>query len=151
MSSIFNKKAFDDIEKGHKRWRENVEEVFASQPERLKRFSTVSDQEINRIYTPADVEQLDFTRDLGFPGEYPFTRGVQPSMYRGRLWTMRMFAGLGSAKDTNKRFHLLVREGQTGLSTAFDMPTLMGYDSDSHKARGECGKCGVAIDTLKDM
>ena len=151
MSSIFNKKVFDDIEKGHKRWQENVEEVFASHPERLKRFSTVSDQEINRIYTPADVEQLDFTRDLGFPGEYPFTRGVQPSMYRGRLWTMRMFAGLGSAKDTNKRFHLLVREGQTGLSTAFDMPTLMGYDSDSPKARGECGKCGVAIDTLEDM
>lgn len=151
MSSIFNKKVFDDIEKGHKRWQENVEEVFASHPERLKRFSTVSDQEINRIYTPADVEQLDFTRDVGFPGEYPFTRGVQPSMYRGRLWTMRMFAGLGSAKDTNKRFHLLVREGQTGLSTAFDMPTLMGYDSDSPKARGECGKCGVAIDTLEDM
>jgi methylmalonyl-CoA mutase N-terminal domain/subunit len=151
MSSIFNKKVFDDIGKGHKRWQENVEEVFASHPERLKRFSTVSDQEINRIYTPADVEQLDFTRDLGFPGEYPFTRGVQPSMYRGRLWTMRMFAGLGSAKDTNKRFHLLVREGQTGLSTAFDMPTLMGYDTDSPKARGECGKCGVAIDTLEDV
>ena len=151
MSSIFNKKVFDDIEKGHKRWQEKVEKIFASHPERLERFSTVSDKEINRIYTPADVDQLDFERDLGYPGEYPFTRGVQPSMYRGRLWTMRMFAGLGSAKDTNKRFHLLVREGQTGLSTAFDMPTLMGYDTDSPKARGECGKCGVAIDTLEDM
>ncbi|MDT8285327.1 MAG: methylmalonyl-CoA mutase family protein, partial [Thermovirgaceae bacterium] len=86
-----------------------------------------------------------------FPGEYPFTRGVQPSMYRGRLWTMRMFAGLGSAKDTNRRFHHLVKAGQTGLSTAFDMPTLMGYDTESPKARGECGKCGVAIDTLRDM
>jgi methylmalonyl-CoA mutase N-terminal domain/subunit len=151
MSSMFGKKIFDDIEKGHKRWQERVDEVFASQPERLERFSTVSDKEINRIYSPADVKNLDFERDLGFPGEYPFTRGVQPSMYRGRLWTMRMFAGLGSAKDTNKRFHLLVREGQTGLSTAFDMPTLMGYDTDSPKARGECGKCGVAIDTLEDI
>ena len=151
MSSMFDKKIFDDIEKGHKRWQENVDEVFASQPERLERFSTVSDKEIKRIYSPADVKNLDFERDLGFPGEYPFTRGVQPSMYRGRLWTMRMFAGLGSAKDTNKRFHLLVREGQTGLSTAFDMPTLMGYDTDSPKARGECGKCGVAIDTLEDI
>ena len=103
------------------------------------------------MYTPADVKDQDFDADIGFPGDYPFTRGVQPSMYRGRLWTMRMFAGLGSALDTNQRFHLLVREGQTGLSTAFDMPTLMGYDSDSLKARGECGKCGVAIDTLKDM
>jgi methylmalonyl-CoA mutase N-terminal domain/subunit len=90
-------------------------------------------------------------RDLGFPGDYPFIRGVQPSMYRGRLWTMRMFAGFGDAKDTNKRFHHLVNEGQTGLSIAFDMPTLMGYDSDSPKAKGECGRCGVAIDTLKDM
>jgi methylmalonyl-CoA mutase N-terminal domain/subunit len=151
MSSMFGKKIFDDIEKGHKRWQERVDEVFASQPERLERFSTVSDKEIKRIYSPADVKNLDFERDLGFPGEYPFTRGVQPSMYRGRLWTMRMFAGLGSAKDTNKRFHLLVREGQTGLSTAFDMPTLMGYDTDSPKARGECGKCGVAIDTLEDI
>jgi methylmalonyl-CoA mutase N-terminal domain/subunit len=123
----------------------------AGKSERLDRFSTVSDREIKRLYTPLDVKDHSFSRDLGFPGEYPFTRGVQPSMYRGRLWTMRMFAGLGSAKDTNRRFHLLVKEGQTGLSTAFDMPTLMGYDTDSPRARGECGKCGVAIDTLQDM
>ena len=151
MSLVFNQKIFDDIEEEERKWQEELAKVFAAKPERLERFSTVSDQEIKRIYLPTDVKEQDYLKDLGFPGEYPFTRGVQPSMYRGRLWTMRMFAGLGSATDTNKRFHLLVKEGQTGLSTAFDMPTLMGYDSDSPKARGECGKCGVAIDTLKDM
>jgi methylmalonyl-CoA mutase, N-terminal domain len=117
----------------------------------LRRFSTVSDYSIDELYTPLDIQEIDFTRDIGFPGEFPFTRGVQPTMYRVRLWTMRMFAGLGTAKDTNKRFHLLVNQGQTGLSTAFDMPTLMGYDTDSPKALGECGRCGVAIDTLSDM
>ena len=151
MALVFNQKIFNDIEKEERKWQEELAKVFAAKPERLERFSTVSDQEIKRIYLPTDVRDQDYLKDLGFPGEYPFTRGVQPSMYRGRLWTMRMFAGLGSATDTNKRFHLLVKEGQTGLSTAFDMPTLMGYDSDSPKARGECGKCGVAIDTLKDM
>lgn len=151
MSLIFNQKMFDDIEEEHRKWQEKLDRAFDSKEERLERFSTVSDREINRIYLPTDVREQDFTRDIGFPGEYPFTRGVQPSMYRGRLWTMRMFAGLGSSNDTNKRFHLLVKQGQTGLSTAFDMPTLMGYDTDSPKARGECGRCGVAIDTLKDM
>ncbi len=151
MSSIFDRKVFDEIEEAQTKWNEELDRIFSSKPERLKRFSTVSDREIKRIYTPKDVGSQDFMNDLGFPGQYPFTRGVQPSMYRGRLWTMRMFAGLGSATDTNRRFHLLVKEGQTGLSTAFDMPTLMGYDTDSPKARGECGKCGVAIDNLKDM
>ncbi|MBN1276393.1 MAG: methylmalonyl-CoA mutase family protein [Deltaproteobacteria bacterium] len=151
MSLIFNRKIFEDIEKEHGAWQEKLDRVFEANPERLKRFSTVSDREIKRIYTPEDIRDQDFSDDIGFPGEYPFTRGAQPSMYRGRLWTMRMFAGLGSAYDTNRRFHLLVNQGQTGLSTAFDMPTLMGYDSDSPKARGECGRCGVAIDTLKDM
>jgi len=151
MASTFSPKIFEDIEKEKRKWEEALNKAFASQEERLQRFSTVSDREINRIYTPSDIGEQDFTKDIGFPGEYPFTRGVQPSMYRGRLWTMRMFAGLGCAKDTNERFHLLVKEGETGLSTAFDMPTLMGYDTDSPKARGECGRCGVAIDTLKDM
>ncbi|MCJ7683590.1 MAG: methylmalonyl-CoA mutase family protein [Desulfobacteraceae bacterium] len=151
MPLTFDNKIFDDIEKGNKKWQEKLDKVFEARPERLTRFSTVSDREINSLYTPADVRDQDFMEDIGFPGDYPFTRGVQPSMYRGRFWTMRMFAGLGSAKDTNKRFHLLVKEGQTGLSTAFDMPTLMGYDTDAHKAKGECGKCGVAIDTLKDI
>ena len=150
MSSIFNPKVFDDIEKQEKQWRDKLDKAFASRPARLNRFSTVSDLEIKDLYTPKDIKNLDFEKEIGFPGQYPFTRGVQPTMY-GRLWTMRMFAGLGSASDTNKRFHHLVRAGQTGLSTAFDMPTLMGYDTDSPKARGECGRCGVAIDTLKDV
>ncbi|MDA8122468.1 MAG: methylmalonyl-CoA mutase family protein [Deltaproteobacteria bacterium] len=118
---------------------------------RLPRFSTVSDMEIAALYTPADSVVIDYGRDLSFPGEYPFTRGVQPSMYRGRLWTMRQFAGFGSAEDTNARFKFLLRQGQTGLSTAFHFPTLMGYDSDSPRSKGEVGKCGVAIDSLKDM
>ncbi|MBT3257077.1 MAG: methylmalonyl-CoA mutase family protein [Deltaproteobacteria bacterium] len=151
MALTFNPKIFQDIEEKYSSWKKKLNRIFTARPARLDRFSTVSDWEINDMYTPADLKDQDFDADIGFPGDYPFTRGVQPSMYRGRLWTMRMFAGLGSAMDTNQRFHLLVREGQTGLSTAFDMPTLMGYDSDSPKARGECGKCGVAIDTLKDM
>jgi methylmalonyl-CoA mutase, N-terminal domain len=151
MSLTYNQKIMDDIRKERAKWERKIEEVFALTPERLERFSTVSDLEIKRLYTPEDVKDQDFQRDMGFPGEYPFTRGVQPSMYRGRLWTMRMFAGLGTAKDTNRRFHLLVNAGQTGLSTAFDMPTLMGYDTESPRSRGECGKCGVAIDTIADM
>ena len=151
MTLTYNQKIMDEIRGEHKKRQKKLDEIFRAAPERLERFSTVSDKEIKNLYTPEDVASEDFQEALGFPGDYPFTRGVQPSMYRGRLWTMRMFAGLGSAKDTNKRFHHLVKEGQTGLSTAFDMPTLMGYDSDSPRARGECGKCGVAIDTLADM
>ncbi len=151
MALTYNQKIMDRIREEHRKWQKKLDEIFRAAPERLERFSTVSDKEIKNLYTPEDVAKEDFQKALGFPGEYPFTRGVQPSMYRGRLWTMRMFAGLGSAMDTNKRFHHLVKEGQTGLSTAFDMPTLMGYDSDSPRARGECGKCGVAIDTLVDM
>ncbi|MDY6934741.1 MAG: methylmalonyl-CoA mutase family protein [Spirochaetota bacterium] len=151
MNLRSNQNPFEDIKRAYEKWTVKLNKVLSKRPERLERFSTVSDQDINRTYSPIDLMDNDFVRDIGFPGEYPFTRGVQPSMYRGRIWTMRMFAGLGSAEDTNRRFHLLVNEGQTGLSTAFDMPTLMGYDSDSSKAVGECGKCGVAIDTLKDM
>lgn len=151
MSLTINKEILAECRRGYEVWKERIKEVFASRPERLSRFSTVSDREIRRIYTPENIMGQDFEKDIGFPGEFPFTRGVQPSMYRGRLWTMRMFAGLGSAEDTNMRFHHLVKAGQTGLSTAFDMPTLMGYDTESPKARGECGRCGVAIDTLRDM
>jgi len=148
---MFKKQSLKKIQEDNKRWQELFREFTSKATERLKRFSTVSDRPIKNLYTPLDIEDVDYTRDIGFPAQYPFTRGVQTSMYRGRLWTMRMFAGLGSARDTNRRFHLLVNEGQTGLSTAFDMPTLMGYDTDSPKARGECGRCGVAIDTVKDM
>jgi methylmalonyl-CoA mutase N-terminal domain/subunit len=148
---MFTKESIEKIDGDTKKWQKIYKESVAKAPERLKRFSTVSDRPVKNLYTPSDIKDLDYSKDIGFPNQYPFTRGVQPTMYRGRLWTMRMFAGLGSAKDTNERFHLLVNEGQTGLSTAFDMPTLMGYDTDSQKSRGECGRCGVAIDTLKDM
>jgi len=151
MALTFDPKVFADIEEAREKWQKELEDAFSAQPERLERFATVSDKEIQRIYTPLDIKDQDWAQKIGFPGEPPFTRGVQPSMYRGRLWTMRMFAGLGSAKDTNKRFHVLVKAGQTGLSTAFDMPTLMGYDTDSPRSKGETGKCGVAIDSLKDM
>ncbi|HMA76075.1 MAG TPA: methylmalonyl-CoA mutase family protein [Candidatus Krumholzibacteriaceae bacterium] len=114
-------------------------------------FTTVSSQPVKPIYTPDDTEELDYNRDLGFPGEYPYTRGVYPNMYRGRFWTMRQFAGFGSAADTNGRYHYLLDHGQTGLSVAFDMPTIMGYDSDHERSLGEVGKCGVAIDSLRDM
>jgi methylmalonyl-CoA mutase, N-terminal domain len=123
---------------------------LAKMPARKERFSTWSDLEVPDLLTPADTP-IDYLRELGFPGEYPFTRGVQPTMYRGRLWTMRMFAGFGTPEQTNARFKYLLAHGQTGLSTAFDFPTLMGYDSDSPRALGEVGMCGVAVDTLRDM
>ncbi len=120
-------------------------------PERRDSFITVSGDEIDPIYTPEDIEGLDYETDLGEPGGYPFTRGVYPSMYRGRLWTMRQFAGFGTAESTNSRFKFLLEKGQTGLSTAFHLPTIMGYDSDHPRADGEVGKLGVAIDSLRDM
>jgi len=110
-----------------------------------------SSLDVKPIYTPEDIKELDFATSIGYPGEFPFTRGCQDTMYCGKIWTMRMFSGMGSAEDTNQRWQLLLREGETGLSTAFDFPTLMGYDTDSPKAFGECGKCGVAIDTLADF
>ena len=103
------------------------------------------------LYTPLDLEGFDYERDLGFPGEYPYTRGVQPTMYRGRLWTMRMYAGFATAEESNKRYRYLIANGGSGLSVAFDLPTQIGYDSDDKMAEGEIGKVGVAIDTLKDM
>ena len=132
-------------------WRATiVAPAEAKMPPRRARFSTWSDLEVPDVLTPADVP-LQPMRDLGLPGSYPFTRGVQPTMYRGRLWTMRMFAGFGTPSQTNARFKYLLSHGQTGLSTAFDFPTLMGYDSDSPRSLGEVGMCGVAVDTLRDM
>ena len=119
--------------------------------ERRDRFATVSNLEVDRLYGPEDVADLDFEEDIGFPGEEPYTRGPYPTMYRGRTWTMRQFAGFGTAEETNERFHYLTENGQTGLSTAFDMPTLMGKDSDDPLSDGEVGKEGVAVDTLRDM
>src|SRR4051794_24646606 len=129
-------------------WRK---EQYESAPERQgELFSTISGLENDPLYTPDTVE-IDYERDLGYPGVYPFTRGVYPSMYRGKLWTMRQFAGFGTAEETNERFRYLLDHGQTGLSTAFDMPTLMGYDSDHPRSLGEVGREGVAIDSLADM
>jgi len=151
MSRMFTEDELQKVRQGREGWEKKVQSGESDFPERKGRFSTVSDLLIKNIYSPEDMREMDYERDLGFPSQYPFTRGVQPTMYRGQLWTMRMFAGWGSAEDTNKRFHYLVQEGQTGLSVAFDFPTLMGYDTDSPRGRGECGKCGVAIDTLQDM
>ena len=119
--------------------------------ERPEPFQTVSGKEIKELYTPRDTAELEYLRDLGFPGVYPFTRGVQTNMYRGRLWTMRQFSGFGDAADSNRRYRYLLEQGQTGLSVAFDMPTIMGYDSDHARSEGEVGRCGVAIDSLEDM
>jgi methylmalonyl-CoA mutase N-terminal domain/subunit len=132
---------------GTEAWRE---ELYDAKPERNALFSTMSGIEVDPLATP-DTVDLDYERDLGYPGVFPYTRGVYPSMYRGRLWTMRQFAGFGTAEETNKRFRYLLEHGQTGLSTAFDMPTLMGYDSDHPKSFGEVGREGVAIDSLEDM
>jgi methylmalonyl-CoA mutase N-terminal domain/subunit len=148
---MFKDDQLKKVKEEKKKWIEDLSKILCETPERLPRFTTVSDLEIKGLYTPDDAKDTDYSRDIGFPGIYPFTRGVQPSMYRGRLWTMRMFSGLGGPEETNKRFHYLLAHGETGLSTAFHYPTLMGYDSDSPMARGEIGKCGVAIDTLKDM
>ena len=133
-------------------WLDSVyRSATALHPERQYNFSTLSNHDPEPLYTEDDLHDLDVQRDLGLPGEFPYTRGVQPSMYRGRLWTMRMFAGFGSAEQTNERFHALLRAGQTGLSTAFDLPTLMGYDADHPFSLGEVGKCGVAVSSLADM
>jgi len=135
-----------------KSWEENtLRPNLEKNPERQAEFTTVSNYPIRRLYTPADLEGWNSDRDLGFPGEPPYTRGIHATMHRGRLWTMRQFAGFGAAEDTNQRFRYLLAQGQTGLSTAFDLPTLMGYDSDHPLSEGEVGKCGVAVSSLADM
>jgi methylmalonyl-CoA mutase, N-terminal domain len=135
-----------------KSWEENtLRPTLERNPERQAEFTTVSGFPIRRLYTPADLAGWDPDRDLGYPGEPPYTRGIHSTMHRGRLWTMRQFAGFGAAEDTNQRFRYLLSQGQTGLSTAFDLPTLMGYDSDHPLSEGEVGKCGVAISSLADM
>jgi len=150
-NKLFSESALERMEKEHKEWLAEYQKALKKVPERLDRFSTVSDLELKQLYTPLDIKEKNYSDEIGFPGMYPFTRGVQSTMYRARHWTMRMFAGLGGAEDTNERFHYLINHGETGLSTAFDFPTLMGYDTESPLARGECGKCGVAIDTIDDM
>jgi len=137
-----------EVERAASEWKHKYEETAK---ERDDLFETISGSHVEPLYTPADDKHRDYLRDVGFPGEYPYTRGIHQSMYRGRMWTMRQFAGFGNAAQTNERFHYLLEHGQMGLSVAFDVPTLMGFDSDDPKARGEVGMCGVAVDSIADM
>lgn len=139
------------FQKAKAKYEEVVAKSIAKVPERKSPFMSTSGYEIKRVYTPEDIEHLDYVDDLGFPGDYPFTRGVQPTMYRARFWTMRQYAGFGTAEESNKRYKYLLQQGQTGLSVAFDLPTQIGYDSDDPMAEGEVGRVGVAIDSLEDM
>lgn len=149
---MFDKRKLDGIKSSLNKWeKNNVEKTISKFPKRKGKFTTTSDIEIKRLYTPLDVEEMDYEEDLGCPGQYPYTRGVQPTMYRGRLWTMRQYAGFGNAEESNRRYKYLLEQGQTGLSIAFDLPTQLGYDSDDALSEGEVGKVGVAIDSLKDM
>ncbi|MBP2671950.1 MAG: Sbm [candidate division NC10 bacterium] len=147
-----NTDEIEKIEAQKQAWEQGVlKKMLARAPERQAEFSTTSGIPLERVYTPLDADERDYGRDLGFPGEYPFTRGVQPTMYRGRFWTMRQYAGFGTAEESNRRYQYLLKQGQTGLSVAFDLPTQMGYDSDSPLVAGEVGKVGVAVDSLADM
>jgi methylmalonyl-CoA mutase N-terminal domain/subunit len=147
------KQDLDSIAKAQKEWEARAALVETKIPPRPVKFTTWSDMDVKSLYTPLDLEAegFDYVRDLGFPGEYPYTRGVQYNMYRGKLWTMRQFAGFASAEATNARFKLLLEHGQTGLSTAFDLPTLMGYDADDVRSKGEVGKCGVSVSSIDDV
>jgi len=141
----------EELKKALKAWEEKTEKALAKHPERKANFVTGSNTPIQRVYTPLDIEDIDYLDDLGLPGEFPYTRGVQATMYRGKLWTMRQYAGFGTAEESNARYKYLLEQGQTGLSVAFDLPTQIGYDSDHPLAAGEVGKVGVAIDSLEDM
>ena len=152
MPSLFSERELDEIEERLRRWEEGpLRRSLERYPERRERFTTLSGIEVKRVYTPADLRGHDYFEKLGLPGEYPFTRGIHATMYRGRLWTMRMFSGFGTPEDTNRRLRFLIEHGETGLSLAFDFPTLLGIDSDDPRASGEVGVCGVAVDSLLDM
>lgn len=149
---MYDPKKLEEIQREMEKWEETtLQHTLSRFPERQPEFITASSEPINRLYTPLDIPDLDYQDDLAFPGEFPYTRGIHATMHRGRLWTMRMFAGFGTAEETNQRFQYLLSQGQTGLSIAFDLPTLMGYDTDAPEALGEFGKCGVAVSSLKDM
>lgn len=149
---MYDEKKLDALKESLEKWEEtSLQKTLASLPERRDNFITTSSEPIERLYTPLDVADMDYASDLGLPGEYPYTRGVHPTLHRSKLWTMRMFAGFGTAEETNARFKYLLDQGQTGLSIAFDLATLMGYDTDQPEALGEFGKCGVAVSSLKDM
>src|SRR3989304_5268819 len=149
---MYDLQAIEEIRRALEKWEETTfHQSLARLPERRASFITTSSQPINRLYTPLDIPDLDYLSELGLPGEDPYTRGIHPTLYRGRPWTMRMFAGFGTAEETNQRFHFLLDQGQTGLSVAFDLPTLMGLDTDAPEAAGEFGMCGVAVASLEDM
>jgi len=149
---MFDPKKLEAIRRGLRAWEESELTAFqARRPERKRSFTTLSGREVRRLYTAADLEDFDYAEKLGYPGQYPFTRGPYPTMYRAQPWTMRQIAGFGTARATNERLQFLIAQGQTGLSVDFDMPTLMGYDSDDPRAAGEVGREGVAVDTLADM
>ncbi|PWH16586.1 MAG: methylmalonyl-CoA mutase [Anaerolineae bacterium] len=149
---MYDREKLSELKEAFQAWQNTtLTESLQRLSERQNRFMTTSSETVERLYTPLDVADLDYLQDLGFPGEYPFTRGIHPTLHRGRLWTMRMFAGFGTAEETNARFKYLLEQGQTGLSIAFDLPTLMGYDTDAPEAEGEFGKCGVAVSSLRDM
>ncbi|GAB4457046.1 MAG: methylmalonyl-CoA mutase family protein [Anaerolineales bacterium] len=149
---MYDKQKLEELKKQLERWEQTtLSKSLASLPERKDEFITTSSEPVNRLYTPLDVADMDYASSLGLPGEYPFTRGIHPTLHRSKLWTMRMFAGFGTAEETNQRFKYLLEQGQTGLSIAFDLATLMGYDTDQPEALGEFGKCGVAVSSLKDM
>ncbi|MCD6239267.1 MAG: methylmalonyl-CoA mutase family protein [Thermotogae bacterium] len=148
---MFDISKLDDLKKKKENWDMKTRSFMEKHPERMKDFKTPSGTPVKRVYTPVDIEDLEYDKSIGFPGEYPYTRGIYPTMYRGRLWTMRQYAGFGSAEETNRRYKYLLEQGQTGLSVAFDLPTQIGYDSDAPLSVGEVGKVGVAIDSLRDM
>jgi len=151
-ASMYDNKELENIKKKKNEWKNNCYSKHVKKhPERKENFKNLSLIDIERIYTPDNIDHLDYEKNLGFPGIYPFLRGIHPTMYRGRLWTMRQFSGFGSAEETNLRYKYLLEHGETGLSVAFDYPTLYGYDTDHPLSRGEFGKCGVAISSLKDM
>lgn len=148
----FDKRKLDEIAKKEEKWKaEILEKMLGKSPERKKQFSSGSAIPIERVYTPTHVKDIDYSNDIAFPGDYPYTRGIYPTMYRGRLWTIRQYAGFGTAEETNKRFKYLLEQGQTGLSVAFDLATQIGYNSDDPIAGGEVGKVGVSINSMEDM
>src|SRR6056297_3313340 len=148
---MFDRDKLDDIRKAAELFEESTQKSIRKRPERKENFMSATGDEVGRVFSPVDVEDIDYMEELNFPGQYPYTRGVQPTMYRGRLWTMRMYAGFSTAEESNKRYRYLLEQGSTGLSVAFDLPTQIGYDSDEAMSIGEVGKVGVAIDSLADM
>src|SRR5512143_1229274 len=149
---MYDPKFLKDLRQRYSEWEKTtLAETLRRTPERQSQFITASSEEVERVYTPLDLEGLNFENDLGLPGEYPYTRAIHATGQRGRMWTMRMFAGFGTAEESNDRYKYLLEQGGTGLSIAFDLPTLMGYDTDATEAEGEFGTCGVAVSSLQDM